>query len=110
MNLHNNFVDIWDPFKPKFRYYVAPEMKGLDGIKTVLPVLVPHQKNAYKDLDLVKNGGDAMNIYKQLGEEVDKKDSDSNKINRYRKSLKDYCALDTIGMVEIVKKLRQIIQ
>jgi len=110
MNLHNNFVDIWDPFKPKFRYYVAPEMKGLDGIKTVLPVLVPHQKNAYKDLDLVKNGGDAMNIYEQLGEEVDKKDSDSNKINRYRKSLKDYCALDTIGMVEIVKKLRQIIQ
>ena len=34
----------------------------------------------------------------------------NNKINRYRKSLKDYCAVDTIGMVEIVKKLRQIIQ
>ena len=110
MNLHNNFIDLWNPFKSKFSYYVAPEMKGLTGIKTVLPVLVPHQKNAYKDLDLVKNGGDAMHIYEKLGEEIAKKDSDSKKINRYRKSLKKYCALDTSGMIEIVKKLRKVIQ
>ena len=110
MNLHNNFIDLWNPFKPKFSYYVAPEMKGLHGVKTVLPVLVPHQKNAYKDLDLVKNGGDAMYIYEKLGEEIAKKDSDSEKINRYRKSLKKYCALDTSGMIEIVKKLRKVIQ
>ena len=110
MNLHNNFIDLWNPFKPKFSYYVAPEMKGLHGVKTVLPVLVPHQKNAYKDLDLVKNGGDAMYIYEKLGEEIAKKDSDPEKINRYRKSLKKYCALDTSGMIEIVKKLRKVIQ
>ena len=110
MNLHNNFIDLWNPFKLKFSYYVAPEMKGLTGIKTVLPVLVPHKKNAYKDLDLVKNGGDAMYIYEKLGEEINKKDSDSDKINRYRSSLKKYCALDTLGMIEIVKKLRKVIQ
>ena len=69
-----------------------------------------HKKNAYKDLDLVKNGGDAMYIYEKLGEEIAKKDSDSEKINRYRKSLKKYCALDTLGMIEIVKKLRKVIQ
>ena len=52
-NLHGNFVDLWDPFKNNF--YVSHKMKGLHGIKTVLPALVPDHKDAYKNLDLVKN-------------------------------------------------------
>jgi hypothetical protein len=84
-------------------------MKGLHGIKTVLPALVPDHKDAYKNLDLVKNGSEAMYIYKQLGEEIRKKDSDSELISRYRFSLKEYCKLDTFGMVQIVKKLRELI-
>ena len=107
-NLHSNFVDLWDPFKNNF--YVSHKMRGLHGIKTVLPALVPDHKDAYKNLDLVKNGSEAMYIYKQLGEEIRKKDSDSELISRYRSSLKEYCELDTYGMVQIVKKLRQVIQ
>ena len=84
-------------------------MRGLTGIKTVLPALVPDYKDAYKNLDLVKNGGEAMYYYEQLGEEVRKKDSDSELISRYRSSLKEYCKLDTFGMVQIVKKLRELI-
>ena len=107
-NLHSNFVDLWDPFKNNF--YVSHEMRGLHGIKTVLPALVPDHKDAYKNLDLVKNGNEAMYIYNMLGEEIRKKDSDSELISRYRSSLKEYCELDTYGMVQIVKKLRQVIQ
>ncbi|MDB9934066.1 DUF2779 domain-containing protein [Candidatus Thioglobus sp.] len=106
-NLHGNFVDLWDPFKNNF--YVSHKMRGLHGIKTVLPALVPDHKDAYKNLDLVKNGSEAMYIYKQLGEEIRKKDSDSELISRYRSSLKEYCKLDTFGMVQIVKKLRELI-
>ena len=84
-------------------------MNGLNGIKTVLPALVPDYKDAYRDLDLVKNGSEAMYIYKQLGEEIRKKDSDSELISRYRSSLEAYCELDTLGMVQIVKKLRELI-
>jgi hypothetical protein len=50
-----------------------------------------------------------MYIYKQLGEEVRKKDSDSELISKYRSSLEAYCELDTLGMVQIVKKLRELI-
>ena len=106
-NLHGNFVDLWDPFKNNV--YVSHKMRGLNGIKTVLPALVPDHKDAYKDLDLVKNGSEAMYIYKQLGEEISKKDSDSELISKYRSSLKEYCKLDTFGMVQIVKKLRELI-
>ena len=106
-NLHGNFVDLWDPFKNNF--YVSHKMNGLNGIKTVLPALVPDYKDAYKNLDLVKNGSEAMYIYKMLGEEIRKKDSDSKLISRYRSSLEAYCELDTLGMVQIVKKLRELI-
>ena len=51
-----------------------------------------------------------MYIYKMLGEEIRKKDSDSKLISRYRSSLEAYCELDTLGMVQIVKKLRELIQ
>ena len=40
----------------KNNVYVSHKMNGLNGIKTVLPALVPDFKDAYKDLDLVKNG------------------------------------------------------
>ena len=57
--------------------------------------------------ELFANG---CTFFKISGEEINKKDSDSKKINRYRSSLKKYCALDTLGMIEIVKKLRKVIQ
>ena len=107
MSLLNNFVDLRKPFQN--RYYCTPEMKKLNGLKTILPILVPEKSNAYNNLDLVHNGTDAMDIYKKLGESI-AEGGDLVMISRYKKSLLAYCYLDTEAMVEILKKLKQVIQ
>ena len=104
-NLSNNFIDLRRPFLD--RYFCTPEMKKLTGLKTVLPILVPEKKNEYKELDLVHDGGEAMNIYKKLGEAV-AEEADLEIINRYRKSLLAYCRQDTKAMVDILRKLKQL--
>ena len=106
LNLSNNIVDLRKPFQA--RYFCAPEMKKLNGLKTVLPILVPEMKNEYKELDLVHNGGEAMDIYKKLGEAV-AKEADIEIINRYRRSLIEYCKLDTKAMVDILRKLKEMV-
>jgi hypothetical protein len=76
-------------------------MKGKYSIKVVLPLLVPEMEKAYKNLDLIHNGGEAMQAFAILGEMDDK-----DLINRYRKSLLDYCELDTLAMVKILNILK----
>ena len=105
LNLSNNFFDLRKPFQA--RYFCTPEMKKLNGLKIVLPILVPEMKNEYKELDLVHNGGEAMDIYKKLGEAV-AKEADIEIINRYRRSLIEYCKLDTKAMVDILRRLKEI--
>ena len=107
MNLHSNFVDLRKPFQS--RYYLSPEMKKLNGLKTVLPILAPEMRNAYKSLDMVHDGAEAMILYKKLGEAM-VEGSDLEKINQYEQALYEYCRLDTLAMVKILKKLKQIIQ
>jgi hypothetical protein len=58
-------------------------------------------EKAYKNLDLIHNGGEAMQAFAILGEMDDK-----DLINRYRKSLLDYCELDTLAMVKILNILK----
>ena len=102
MNLHDNFIDLHNPFKN--RDYLTPEMHGKSGLKTVLPIVTPKMEAAYRELDMVKHGGDAMNIYKKL-----ENSKDSHEIKRYRSSLKAYCELDTLAMVEVLRQLKKII-
>jgi len=97
--ISNNIVDLAEPFKNK--HYYLPEMKGKYSIKVVLPLLVPEMEKAYKNLDLIHNGGEAMQAFAILGEMDDK-----DLINRYRKSLLDYCELDTLAMVKILNILK----
>jgi hypothetical protein len=87
------------PFQKK--HYYLPEMKGKYSIKIVLPLLVPEMEKAYKDLDLIHNGGEAMQAFAMLGEMTDK-----DLIRRYRESLLSYCELDTLAMVKILKVLK----
>ena len=100
MSLHDNFVDLHTPFKN--RDYFTPEMKGKSGLKTILPILVPEMKNAYDELDMVHEGGDAMSIYQKLA-----KANDLEVISRYKSSLIEYCKLDTFAMVKILEKLKR---
>jgi hypothetical protein len=98
LNIADNLIDLEIPFKNK-DYYV-PAMKGKSSIKVVLPALVPEFESAYKELELVQNGSDAMNVYPNLiNMAQEQKD-------RYRYALLKYCELDTLAMVKVLEKLR----
>ena len=102
MSIHDNMQDLMIPFQKK--WYVTPSMQGSYSIKYVLPALVPEMGKAYKDLDLIHNGGEAMNAYANMSNL-----SNEEKIT-YRKALLEYCKLDTLAMVKILKVIKNIIK
>jgi hemerythrin superfamily protein len=57
---------------------------------------------AYKDLDVVHNGGEAMRIFPML-----KSMTDQNEIKRIRDGLLEYCKLDTFAMVKLLEVIRE---
>ena len=100
MAIHNNIKDLMTPFQKK--YYYVPSMRGSYSIKSVMPALVPEMDQAYKDLEGIHNGGEAMNAYASLH----LKDLDDRL--QIRSSLLEYCKLDTLSMIKILEKLRNI--
>jgi hypothetical protein len=58
-------------------------------------------ENAYKELDGVQNGSQAMNAFARLGS-LDEKEK-----LKLRNSLLEYCKLDTLAMVKILEKLKK---
>jgi len=94
----SNIVDLMAPFKNRDVYHW--QMNGSYSLKAVLPAMVP--KLSYKHLD-VSDGGMAMEAYAAMNQTDNKKE-----IERIRKSLLEYCQLDTLAMVEIIKKLWQL--
>ena len=103
MSIHDNCKDLMIPFQNKDYYH--PNMKGSYSIKYVLPSLVPEFENAYKELDLIHNGGEAMEAFANLG-----KIDDEKLKQRYRDSLLEYCKLDTLAMVKILNKLKECVR
>jgi hypothetical protein len=99
--INENMQDLMVPFQKK--WYVTPHMNGSYSIKYVLPSLVPEFEKAYKELDGVQNGSQAMNAFARLAflEEAEKQ--------KLRKSLLEYCKLDTLAMVKILERLRGIV-
>jgi hypothetical protein len=67
-----------------------------------LPALEPEFEKAYKELDGVQNGSQAMNAFSKLAflEEDEKQ--------KPRNSLLEYCKLDTLAMVKILYILKNI--
>jgi hypothetical protein len=104
MAIHDNIKDLMTPFANKD--YYTPSMKGSYSIKQVLPALVPDMAKAYKELDGVQNGGDAMSLYPQLGITI----TDKDEIILKRKQLLAYCKLDTLAMVKVLDKLKESIK
>lgn len=102
MAIHDNIHDLMTPFQKK-DYYV-PSMRGSYSIKYVLPSLVPEMAEAYKELDGVQNGSEAMQTYAKLVHIEDKEE-----VANLRESLLKYCELDTLAMVTILGKLKEII-
>ncbi|EQB40548.1 hypothetical protein M947_01735 [Sulfurimonas hongkongensis] len=102
LSINENMRDLMSPFQKK--HYIAPKMQGSYSIKYVLPALVPKMLEAYKSLDGIQNGSEAMNAFAKLSlMSEDEKE-------KTRTALLEYCKLDTLAMVEILKKLRAEIE
>ncbi|WP_419768926.1 DUF2779 domain-containing protein [Arcobacter sp.] len=97
--INENIQDLMTPFQKK--WYVTASMNGSYSIKYVLPALVPEFEKAYKELEGVQNGSQAMNAFARMSklEEGDKK--------KLRSALLEYCKLDTLAMVKVLARLRK---
>lgn len=104
MNIHDNIIDLLIPFR-QGNYY-NPAMGGSFSIKSVLPALFPDDSELnYHNLDeLVQNGGDAMTIFPTI------KDMDATSAEQARNALLAYCRLDTLAMVRIWEKLKEVVE
>jgi len=100
MSIHSNIKDLEIPFAKKFYYH--PKMCGSSSIKKVLPAIVPSFESAYSSLDLIHNGGEAMSEYAKL------KHKTKDEQDMIRKALLAYCKLDTLAMVKVLEKLREV--
>lgn len=98
--INENMKDLMFPFQKQ--YYVTPEMQGSYSIKYVLPSLVPQMEEAYKSLNGIQNGGDAMNAYPKLSSMCPEEKEET------RTALLEYCKLDTLAMVRVLEKLYEV--
>ena len=102
LHVNENIKDLMTPFQQK--HYVTPSMQGSYSIKYVLPALVPEMGKAYKELEGVQNGGEAMNAFANMSK------LDDEEKQKMRDALLAYCKLDTLAMVKVLGKLKEIIK
>ena len=102
LNISDHIVDLITPFRA--RHYYVPAMGGSFSIKSVLPALFPDDPSLdYHNLDeRVQNGGDAMAIFPQI------QHMDPDEATATREALLRYCELDTLAMVKVWQKLREV--
>jgi hypothetical protein len=93
-----NIRDLMVPFKAKHCYLW--QMNGSYSLKLVLPALVPDM--GYNGME-ISDGGMASNRYLTMSQI-----KDPDEIQKIRNALLDYCCLDTLAMVKIVEKLREL--
>ena len=85
------------------RGYYSLELGGSYSIKEVLPALCPDDPELdYHNLALVHNGGEAQTAYVELA------GKSPGERERVRAALLAYCRLDTLAMVKILDKLREM--
>ncbi len=99
--INTNMLDLMIPFKN--RNYYAKEMKGSHSLKFVLPALYPDDPQLdYHNLPLIHDGGEASQAFLNL---KDKSKEDQEEI---REGLLEYCKLDTLAMVKIWEKFKEV--
>ncbi|XKT74335.1 MAG: DUF2779 domain-containing protein [Patescibacteria group bacterium UBA2163] len=97
LDMNSRVFDLMKVFK---KDYLHPEFRGSASIKNVLPVLLPEL--SYKSLE-IQNGTMALSEW----EKMIKGALDDEQKGSTRENLLKYCALDTLAMVEIYKKLKK---
>ncbi|TXE88411.1 DUF2779 domain-containing protein [Campylobacter volucris] len=102
LNIEKNIKDLMIPFQNKDYYHY--KMQGSYSIKKVLPALIPDMEQSYNDLDLIHNGSEAMQSFEAM------QNMSENERKTYRKALLEYCKLDTLAMVKILKHLEELVK
>jgi len=100
-DVNDRVVDLMIPFKKGD--YVHKDFMGSASIKKVLPVLVPEL--SYKELG-IQNGEEALRLWSEavLEGKCPEEEKDKRMSN-----LIEYCKLDTLAMVKILKVLKESI-
>lgn len=97
--LIQGIVDLMVPFRQKDIYQW--QFNGSYTLKTVLPVLVPEL--SYERLDIC-DGGMAAEAWQRM-----MRSENQEEINLIRRQLLEYCGLDTLAMVRILEKMREMV-
>lgn len=100
MRLLPRFWDLIIPFRKG--WYSHKDFRGSASIKDVLPVLVPSL--SYKNLEVQQGDMASLIAEQRYAEELDE-----SEWKKQRSELLKYCELDTLAMVEILKKLYELI-
>ena len=101
LNIRDNIKDLMIPFKE--RYYYCRAMQGSYSIKYVLPALFPDDPELdYHNLPVVHNGGEASFAYSDLANHTKEEQEE------IQKGLLVYCGLDTLAMVKVWEKLKEM--
>ena len=103
LNIHDHIKDLMIPFQQQAFY--CKELAGSYSIKYVLPALCPDDPELdYHALDGVHNGSEAMSAFADLPNHT------PAEIATIRHNLLQYCCLDTLAMVKILEKLREMVK
>ena len=103
-NISEHVVDLIVPFKNGA--YYNRDMGGSNSIKAVLPSLYPNDPELdYHALPVVHNGGEAMDIYPKMV-------ASTNPVEKQeiRDGLLQYCCLDTLAMVKVLRKIKEALK
>lgn len=101
--IKDNIHDLMIPFQQQ-RYY-SKAMQGSYSIKYVLPALCPGDPELdYHALEGVHNGSEASATFADMPNHL------PEEIQTMRKNLLKYCCLDTLAMVKVLEKLREVVK
>jgi len=100
-SIADNMRDLYAPFSSG--HYYCKEMGGSRSIKAVLPAFFPKDPELdYTKLGLIQNGSNAMEAFASLHEKP------PDEALRIRAALLAYCKLDTLALVKITERLREL--
>ena len=101
MDIYDNMLDLMQPFQK--RWFYCRNMQGSYSIKYVLPALFPDDPELdYHNLKGVHNGAEASAVFEAMA------DMPKEQLLEYREHLLKYCGLDTLAMVKVWEKLREV--
>lgn len=99
--IRDNLKDLMVPFQQK--HYYNRRMQGSYSIKSVLPALFPDDPSLdYHRLEGVHNGSEASDTFLKMAA------MPADELEARRDHLLKYCGLDTLAMVRVWQKLREV--